>query len=98
LPEVNVTDVATDVEGITIGYDVAALKPDMTATDEIIACALLKTGEVCIAKQILGFETTGTVFLKFKDPEDVVVVCCYVFVRSGDGKKTSNSVFVEVNS
>jgi len=97
LPEVKVTDVATDVEGITIGYDVAALKPDM-ATDEIIACALMKTGELVIVKQILGFVKIGTVFLKCPDLQAGDVVCCYVFVRSGDGKKTSNSVFVEVNS
>ncbi len=96
LPEVKVTDAVLDAEGITLGYDVTAMYTDMTATDEIIACALLKTGEVCIVKQILGFETTGSVFLKFKDPEEVEVVCCYVFVRSGDGKKTSNSVFVLV--
>jgi len=96
MPEVNVTDVALDAQGISIGYDVAALKPDMTATDEIITCAMLKSGALIIVKQILGFVTTGTVFLKFTDRQDVEVVCCYVFVRSGDGKRTSNSVYVEV--
>ena len=83
-------------EGITISYDVAAMKPDMMATDEIIVCAMMKDGALHIVKQILGFVTTGTVFLKYKDKEDEEVACCYVFVRSGDGKKTSNSVFVEV--
>ena len=96
LPEVKVTDVAMDAQGITIGYDVSAMFTDITATDEIIACMMLKTGALQIVRQILGFLTTGTVFLKFKDKEDEEVVCCYVFVRSGDGTKTSNSVFVEV--
>ena len=98
LPEVKVTDVDPIAEGFTIGYDVSALLADMTATDEIIACAMMKNGALHIVKQILGFVTTGSVFLKFKDMEDEEVVCCYLFVRSGDGKKASNSVFVEVNS
>ena len=96
LPEVVVTDVAMDSQGITIGYDVSAMFTDITATDEIIACMMLKSGSLQIVRQILGFGTTGTVFLKFKDKEDEEVACCYVFVRSGDGTKTSNSVFVEV--
>jgi len=96
LPEVKVTEVTIEKEAIIIGYDVAAMLPDMTATDEIIACARLKDGELLIVRQILGFVTTGTVLLKYPDLLIDDVDCCYLFVRSGDGKKTSNSVFVEV--
>ena len=98
LPELSVTDAALDAQGITISYDATALLPEMTGFDEIIAFAMMKNGALHIVKQILGFVTTGSVFLKLKDKEDEEVACCYVFVRSGDGKKSSNSVFVEVNT
>jgi len=96
LPSVTITEATTDSEGITIHYDVRALLPDVTATDEIIACAMLTTGELLIARQFIGIVPIGTIQLKYPSLQAKQVACCYVFVRSQDGKKASDSVYVEV--
>ena len=97
LPAVKVTDAITGDDGITLWYDAHAILPEVTATDEIIACARLITGGLLIARQFTGIEPIGTILLKYSglQPEDVS--CCYVFVRSGDGKKASDSVYVPVS-
>jgi len=97
LPPVTITEVTTGAEGLTLNYDALALLPDVTATDEIIACALLITGELLMARQFIGHEPTGTIRLNYPALQAEEVVCCYVFVRSGDGKKASESGYVEVN-
>jgi len=96
LPEVTVIDAVTNTDGITIQYD-AELLPEVTfAIDEIIACAKLKDGSLLIARQMRGYDTIGTIFLKFHVPDAAEVECCYVFARSWDGKKVSNSTYVKV--
>ncbi|MDD4970110.1 MAG: DUF6266 family protein [Paludibacter sp.] len=96
LPEVKVLEAITNIDGITVQYD-ADLSPHyVDATDELIACALLKSGELLIARQYRGYDPIGTILLKYPALQADNVACCYVFTRSGDGKKASNSVFVEV--
>ena len=96
LPEVKVMNVVTGTDGITIRYNAKEMFPDVQDDDEIIACALLNSGGLYIAKQFIGYEDIGTILLKHNDLETDKVECCYVFVRSGDGKKASDSVYVEV--
>jgi len=98
LPEVAVTESVIDAEGIKIRYDATPLLPDMTAADELIACARLKNHVLLITRQVLRFKATGTILLNYPDLQAGEVECCYLFALSGDGKKTSNSVFVDVNS
>jgi len=93
-----VTEAVIGTEGIKIQFDVSALLHDMTAADELIASARLKSGVLLITRQVMGFKATGTIILKYPDLQAGEVESCYLFVRSGDGKKTSNSVFVGVNS
>ena len=96
MPEVKVIDAVANADGIIVRYD-ADLYPDiLIATDEIIACARLITGEIIIARQIRGYDAIGTILLKYPAPDVAVVESCYVITRSGDGKKASNSVFVEM--
>ena len=96
LSPMKITQAKTDAEGITLNYDALALVPELYSTDEIIACALLKTNELLTFGQFIGREPIGTLQLKYPALKAEDLVCCYVFVRSGDGKKTSNSVFVKV--
>ena len=98
LPRVTIPEATTDAGGLTIHYNAGALRPDVTATDEIIACAALTTGELLIVRQFIGFELLGTIQLKYPSLQAEQVACCYVFVRSQDGKKASDSVYVEVKS
>ena len=96
LPRVTIPEATTDAEGITLKYDAGALLPDVTATDEIIACALFMTDELLMIRQFIGQESIGTIRLKYPALQTEEVVCCYVFVRSRDGEKASDSVWVEV--
>ena len=96
LPEVKVMDAVTGSDGITIRYNAKEMFPDVKDDDEISACALLNSGGLYIAKQFVGYEDIGTILLKYPNSDAEVVECCYVFVRSGDGKKASNSTYVEV--
>ncbi len=98
LPTVTIPGFLLDATGITLNYDARALLPEVTATDEIIACALLETGVLLMSKQFIGYEPTGSILLKCPTLQDDRVVCCYVFVRSEDGVKASDSVYVEVNA
>jgi len=96
LPIVTILDAFTGTDGITLRYDAGAMFPEVMATDEIIACAGLTTGELLIVRQFMGNEPIGTLLLKHPALQPEEVACFYVFVRSGDGKKASDSVYVEV--
>ena len=96
LPPVTILEAATDADGIMISYNALALLPDVTATDEIIACALLKTDQLLMNRQFIGHNPIGTIRLNYPTLRAEQVACCYVFVRSGDGKKASDSGYVEV--
>ena len=87
LPKVEVIDATIVDGGIAIRYDKNSVFPDVDATDEILACAGLITGELLIAKQFIGYDDIGTILLKNSVLHAEDVMCCYVFVRSGDGEK-----------
>jgi hypothetical protein len=96
LPQVKILEAVVDGERITVRYDADLSSDDVFATDEMIACARLKTGELLFARQNRGYESPGTILLKYPALQASDVACCYVFTRSGDGKKASNSRYVEV--
>jgi len=96
LPKLTIPEALIDAGGITIHYDAGALLPDVTSTDEIIACAFLTTGELLIVRQFIGIEPIGTLQLKYPTLQAEQVVCCYAFIRSGDGEKASASVYLEM--
>ncbi|MDD4967821.1 MAG: DUF6266 family protein [Paludibacter sp.] len=98
LPRVTILQATTDADGITINYDVLALTPDLNTNDEIIACASLRSGKLLQVRQFIGHVPIGTIQLNYPALQAEDVACCYVFVRSGDGEKASDSVYVEVNS
>jgi hypothetical protein len=49
-----------------------------------------------MAQQFIGYNSIGTIHLNYPALQVEDVACCYVFVRSGDGEKASDSVYVEV--
>ena len=83
-------------DGLTVRYETDLLSDDLSPNDELIACALLTTGELLITRQIRGYETVGTILLEYPGLHSGNITCCYVFARSWDGKKASDSVYVEV--
>ena len=55
-----------------------------------------KRGELIIARQFIGYASIGTIHLNYPALQAEEVECCYIFVRSGDGEKASDSMYVEV--
>jgi hypothetical protein len=96
MPRVTIPQAVSDAGGITITYDTRGLLPKIKATDEIIACAMLKTEELLMGRQFIGIDPIGTLHLTYPSLQAGEVACCYVFLRSNDGKKASDSVYVEV--
>jgi hypothetical protein len=98
IPKVKTTEITIDTEGITINYETGKGLPKVSATDEIIAFARLKKGSLLITRQPRGIEETGSILISFKDENDEEVECCYLFARSEDGKKVSNSTYITSKS
>jgi len=98
LPCVTITEATIDAGGITITYDAGAMSRDVKASDEIIACALLMSGALLMDRQFIGFEAIGALHLNYPSLQAEQVTCCYAFVRSNDGMKASDSVYVEVTA
>ena len=98
LTPVTITKATIDAEGIILSYNARALIPELYSTDEIIACALLNPDELLTPWQFIGSAPIGILKLKYPDLQAGQVACCYVFVRSGDREKASDSVLVEVTN
>jgi hypothetical protein len=96
LPLVKVTEASIEPEGIMVQYKANLGYPKVSATDELIACALLQTGELLVDRHPRGNEATGTMLLSYPNLQAGEVEGCYVFARSGDGKKASKSVYVDL--
>ena len=96
MPGVKVMDAVIGEEGIIVRYDAKSMEPEVASTDEIVSCARLITGELLISRQFIGYDAVGTILLKYPELQAEDVMGCYVFIRSGDGKKASDSVYVEV--
>ena len=98
LLRVTIPQATTDAGGISITYDAGVLLPVVEASDEIIACALLMSGALLMDRQFIGFEAIGALHLNYPALQAEQVTCCYAFVRSNDGMKASDSVYVEVTA
>lgn len=94
IPSVKVTEVIVTADGITLIYQTFNGLPIISADDEIIAFAWLKSGEFAIEMQPRGNGVTETILLKHQDLQIEDIVCCYIFAKSRDGKKASNSTYV----
>jgi len=98
IPSVNVMESEIGVEGITIRYDTNIDLPKVSATDELTLIASLKDDGVIYTRQARGSENTGSMFLKFTDTKAEYVENCYLYVRTADGKKSSDSVYIQLNT
>ena len=96
LPKVIVQTAVAGATGITLSYKTAILSPKVSATDEVVALALLKTGEFVIARQARGTQAMGTILIAYAGINADEVECCYLFVLKEDGSNASDSTFVVV--
>lgn len=97
LPNVVVASATTTATGINVSYRTNLQIPMVAATDEVVAFAKTKIGEMLIARQPRGIIAMNTILISSPGiaPDDVE--CCYVFVLSNDGKKASKSVYTVID-
>ena len=96
LPRVRVSGVVMESEGFRINYTSDLLLPFVSASDQLIAFAKLAGRELRVAVQERGTEEAGSILIPLHGADIDEMLCCYVYAVSADGKKSSNSVWVEV--
>src|ERR1035437_3104216 len=79
LPMVTIKSLEADDIGISIIYKTDLIIPLISASDQIIAFAKLKTGELIITKQVRGYEESATIFIPLQGINSIEVECCYLF-------------------
>ncbi|HEY5593431.1 MAG TPA: DUF6266 family protein [Paludibacter sp.] len=98
LPQPNLIGGTIDAAGITISYQSNMLIPKVSETDEVVAVLKTTIGEVLITRQPRGNDSESFISIAYPTINIADVKCCYLFVRSMDGKKASKSVFVALTS
>jgi len=97
LPSVVVTGGEVTPTGITIGYQTNLLIPKVSATDEVVAVVKTTVGELLVTKQARGGDTAGNIIVAYPGISVADVKCCYLFVRTVDGMKSTKSVYVPLS-
>jgi len=96
LPKVPVISATAGAAGITLNYKTNVKTPKISANDEVIACALLKNGELALERSVRGSDAENSILLEYPDIKAADVECCYVYVISEDGSNASESTYVQV--
>ncbi|MEI8087592.1 MAG: DUF6266 family protein, partial [Paludibacter sp.] len=96
LPPISVTDCVLNDNVIKLNYQTKNRLPKVSSTDEIVLLVLLKNGAIYVSRQLRGEGMTGSIELPDRHNNKVEILCGYVFALSTDGKKASNSVYVEI--
>jgi Family of unknown function (DUF6266) len=96
LPGVEVNTAIVTTNGLTLNYNSNTSFPAASETDEITL--LLKTiaGGLYFNRQPRGVEGQGSCLLTLPNVLKEEIAFVYVFVSSQDGKKVSNSLFVQI--
>jgi len=89
-----VSEASIVAEGISIGYKTNVIIPKINETDEVVAIAKTKAGEVLIETKVRGSEPVGTIVISYPGIKAADVKCCYLYARSTDSSKASTSVYV----
>ena len=96
LPRVVVNSGTVGATGITLSYETDTEVARVSATDQVVAFALLAKGSLLMARQVRGNMATNTILLPYTGVLAADVVCCYLFILNKDGSKVSDSVYVLV--
>jgi hypothetical protein len=96
LPCVEVTNCELNNNVITVNYLTKNGLPKTSTTDEIVLLVVLKNGAIYVARQIRGEGISSSIELTSRHINKIEILCAYVFTLSTDGKKASNSVYVEI--
>jgi len=93
--EVISTSVVASV--LTVNYDSLMDYPHVDATDVITVLVKTLRGAVYFTRQARGDVHEGILLVQMRNVVLAEIECVYLFTTTADGKKASNSVFVDVN-
>jgi len=97
LPAIVTSTGITGATGIIIGYETNTDIPKVLPSDQVVAIAQTKIGELLVSRQARGSNALSTILIAYPNITATEVKCCYVFVLSEDGSKASKSVSVQVS-
>ena len=96
LSKVIVTETTLDETGITVKY-LPSLKNELNkATDEIVALALLASGELWVERQPRGSELSNSLLIPVLSVNTADILGIYVFAKRADGSKSSKTVYIHL--
>jgi hypothetical protein len=96
LPAVEVISTSVADSVLTVNYDSLIEFPRVDASDVITVLVKTLRGAVYFTRQPRGTAFEGTLLVQMRNVTVADIECAYLFVTTADGKKASNSVFVEV--
>jgi len=85
LPKVVVNSGTVGATGITLTYETDVQVSRVSATDQVVAFALLEKGSLLVARQVRGNMATSTILIPYPGVLAAEVVCCYLFILNKDG-------------
>jgi hypothetical protein len=92
-----VTEATLDATGISLSY-LPMLKNKLNLpSDEVVALALLKSGELWVERQPRGEAETDTLLIPVTNISVTDLEGVYLFVKRADGSKVSASIYVAIN-
>jgi len=94
---VTVTTAIAGASGITLNYKTDTLIPNVSGSDQVVAFAKTKNGELIIARQVRGTEALGNILIPATGINATDVECCFLFVLNKDGSNASVSTYVQVS-
>jgi len=98
LTAVEVISTSVTASVLTVNYDSQMDFPKVDATDVITVLVKTLRGAVYFARQVRGAAFEGTLLVQMRNVVLADIECVYLFATTADGKKASDSVFVDVNS
>lgn len=96
LPGIVVSTATMATDGLTLDYKPNAAFPAASETDVITLMARTLAGALYFARQPRGVVENGSFFLPLPNVAIENIAFVYVFVCTFDGKRASNSQFVEI--
>jgi hypothetical protein len=96
ISKVIVTEATLDETGITVRYMPSLKNERNKPTDEIVALALLASGELWVERQPRGSELTDSILIPVTNVTAADMLGVYLFAKRADGSKSSKTTYVEI--
>ena len=97
LPIISVIDCVVEANVITMRFNTNLWLPKVSDTDDVALLIVFNDGGIHLERHKRGKEAQSSI--QYSDTDNLAndLRCCYMFALSADGKKSSNSVYVEIS-